>query len=117
MWYGVGGKKDVPACASYVGRHCDTYVWVEPAGMNSLAVFTMGLLDLATGKQRTPQRTVVRTYKGEAKLENLVETKVTVTEDDDDALKAIREGRTRPPARSRAVAPFNPGLLFAVPRQ
>ena len=113
----MGGKKDVPACACHVDRHGDTYVWVEPAGVNGLAVFTMGLLDMATGKQRTPQRTVVRTYKGETRPENLVETEVTVTEDDEDALKAIREGRPRPPARPREAARFNPGLLFAVPRQ
>jgi hypothetical protein len=116
-WYGVGGKKDVPKDACYVGCHCGTYVWVLPGGMNDLALFTMGALDLATGKLRTPQRTVVRKYKGEPKPENLVETKVTRTEDDDEALKAIREGRTRPPDRSRVTEParFNPGLLF-VPR-
>jgi hypothetical protein len=113
-WYAVGGKKDVPKGACYVGCHCGTYVWVLPGGMNDLALFTMGALDLATGKLRTPQRTVVRTYKGEPKPENLVETKVTTTEDDEAALKAIREGRTRPPARSRVTepAPFNPGLLL-----
>jgi hypothetical protein len=113
-WYGVGGKHDVPREACYVGRHCGTYVWVTPDGMNGLATFTMGALDLATGKMRTPQRTVVRTYKGEPKSANLVETKVTTTEDDEEALKAIREGRTRPPARYRLTepAPFSPGLFF-----
>jgi hypothetical protein len=106
-------------------------LWLEAAGtgqrsqqtqagkgqMNDLALFTMGALDLATGKLRTPPRTVVRKYKGEPKPENLVETKATRTEDDDEALKAIREGRTRPPDRSRVTEParFNPGLLF-VPR-
>jgi len=113
-WYGVGGKKDVPKDACYVGCHGCTYVWVTPAGMNDLALFTMGALDLATGKLRTPQRTVVRTYKGEPKPENLVETKVTTTEDDEAALEAIRKGRTRPPPRSRVTEPppFNPGLLL-----
>jgi hypothetical protein len=78
-----------------------------------MAVFAMGAFDLATGKMRTPQRTVVRTYKSE----NLVETKVTTTEDDEAALEAIRQGRARPPARFRPSdsPPFNPGLLF-VPR-
>jgi hypothetical protein len=113
-WYAVGGKKDVPRDACYVGCHCGTYVWVTPEGMNGLATFTMGALDLATGKLRTPQRTVVKKYKGEPKPENLVETKVTRTEDDDEALKAIREGRTRPPERSRLTEPGspNPGLFF-----
>jgi hypothetical protein len=117
-WYGVGGKKDVPRDACYVGCHCRTYVWVTPEGMNGLALFTMGALDLATGKLRTPQRTVVRKYKGEPKPENLVETQVTTTEDDEAALEAIRKGRARPPERARITesAPFNPGLLF-VPRR
>jgi hypothetical protein len=113
-WYGVGGKKDVPKDACYVGCHGCTYVWVTREGRNDLALFTMGALDLATGKLRTPQRTVVRKYKGEPKPENLVETQVTTTEDDAEALEAIRKGRTRPPPRSRVTepAPFNPGLLF-----
>jgi hypothetical protein len=113
-WYGVGCKQDVPKNACYVGCHCNTYVWVTAEGRNELALFTMGALDLATGKLRTPQRTVVRTYKGEPKPENLVETKVTTTEDDAEALEAIRKGRTQPSNRSRITepAPFNPGLLF-----
>ena len=114
----MGGKRDVPKDACYVGHHCGTYVWVTPPGRNDLAVFTMAALDLATGKMRTPQRTVVRTYKGEPKKENLVETKVTTIEDDEAALEAIRQGRTRPPERQRVTdfLPFNPGLLF-VPRR
>ncbi len=113
-WYGVGGKKDVPKDACYVGCHGGTYVWVTAEGRNDLALFAMGALDLATGKLRTPQRTVVRTYKGEEKPENLVETKVTTTEDDEAALEAIRKGRTSPLNRPRITepAPFNPGLLL-----
>jgi hypothetical protein len=120
-WYGVGCKKDVPRCACYVGHHAgchgDVYVWVTADGMNGLATFTMGALDLATGKSRTPQRTVVRKYKGEAKPENLVETQVTTTEDDEEALEAIRKGRTQPPDRARLTdfPRFNPGL-FLLPR-
>jgi hypothetical protein len=113
-WYGVGGKKDVPTDACYVGCHGCTYVWVTPEEMNSLATFTMGALDLATGKTRTPQRTVVRRYKGEPKPENLVETQVTTTEDDEAALEKIRKGRARPKERPRITepSPFNPGLFF-----
>jgi hypothetical protein len=113
-WYGVGRKKDVPKSACYVGCHCSTYVWVLPGGMNDLATFTMGALDLATGKMRTPQETEVRKYKGEPKPENLVETTVARTKDDEAALEEIRKGRTRPPGRSRITepAPFNPGLFF-----
>jgi hypothetical protein len=113
-WYGVGGKKDVPKDACYVGCHGCTYVWVTPEGMNGLATFTMGALDLATGKLRTPQETEVRKYKGEPKPENLVETTVTRTKDDETALEAIRQGRARPPERPRITEPtrFNPGLFF-----
>jgi hypothetical protein len=117
-WYHVGCKKEVPKDACYVGCHGCTYVWVTAEGMNGLATFTMGALDLATGKLRTPQETEVRKYKGEPKPENLVETTVTRTKDDEEALKAIREGRTRPPNRPRITepAPFNPGL-FVLPRR
>jgi hypothetical protein len=113
-WYGVGGKKDVPSDACYVGCHGCTYVWVTAEGMNGLATFTMGALDLATGKLRTPQRTVVRKYKGEPKPENLVETQVTTTETDEEALEAIRKGRTQPRDRPRITEPsgFNRGLFF-----
>jgi hypothetical protein len=112
-WFGVGTKHDVPRNACTVGHHGSTYAWVTPDGMNDLAVFTLGALDLATGKVHTPQRTIVRKYKGEACPENLVETQVTTTEDDAQALAAIAEGRTKPPQRTRdlPVAPLNPGLL------
>ena len=112
-WYERGDDSAVPADAYYVGRYGKTAVWVTRQGVNELALFTMGALDLATGKLRTPQRTVVRTYRGEPEPENLVETQVTATEDDQEALRAIEEGRTRPPVRPRhtSPAPFNPGLL------
>jgi len=112
-WYAVGAKHDIPKNACYVGHHGDTYVWVMPDGINGLAVFAMATLDLAAGKLRTPQRTVVRNYKGEPKPENLVETQVTTTEDDQDALDAIKKGRVRPPQRLQNLnqAPINPGLL------
>jgi hypothetical protein len=84
-----------------------------PSGRNDLALFSMAALDLANGKLRTPQRTVVRTYNGEPTTRNLVKTEVTTTEDDEAALDAIEKGRTRPPARQRTPAPaINPGLLF-----
>jgi hypothetical protein len=112
-WYCVGTRKDVPKNACYIGAHGHTYVWVTPEGMNDLSIFTMGALDLATGKLRTPQRTVVRTYKGKPTPDNLVETKITTTEDDDEALDAIRKGRTSPPrARLNETPLVNPGLFF-----
>jgi hypothetical protein len=98
VWQYEGARK--------VARGGTTLPFATPDGMNGLATFTMGALDLATGKMRTPQKTVVKTYKGEAKPENLTKTKVTTTEDDEEALKAIREGRTRlpPPPHHRAGA-------------
>ena len=103
----------MPKDALYVGCNGDVYVWVPAGGMNGLSLFTMGALDLATGKLRTPQRTVVRKYKGELKPENLVETQVTTIEDDPDALEDIRKGRTMRTDRPRAAeSGFNPGMLF-----
>jgi hypothetical protein len=82
--------------------------------MNGLALFTTRALDLATGKLRTPQRTVVRKYEGDPKPENLVGTQGTTTEDDEAALEAIRKGRARPPAPPglNEPAPFDPGLFL-----
>jgi hypothetical protein len=52
--------------------------------------------------------------KGDPKPENFMETQGTQTEDDEIALKAIREGRTRPPERLPVAEPprFNLGLFF-----
>lgn len=111
-WYGSGRKGDVPKGASYVGHHGSTFVWVMPSGRNDLALFTMGALDLANGELRTPQRTVVRSYQGEPTTRNLVNTQVTTTEDDEAALEAIEQGRTRPSPRERTAPAGNPGLLF-----
>jgi hypothetical protein len=111
-WFNVGTKHQIDAKACYVGRHGDTCVWVTSEGMNGLAVFAMGALDLATGKLHSPQQTVIRKYKGPPTPENLVETQVTSTEDDQDALKAVQEGRSHPEHQRNLVpAPLNPGLL------
>lgn len=113
-WYGVGGKKDVPKNVCYVGKHCDTYVWVTPEGTEGLAIFTIAALDLATGESNMPQKIVVRTYKGEATSENLIETKVTTTETDEKALEEIHKGMSAPRDRIRPnnLNQFNPGLLL-----
>lgn len=80
-WYTCGSKADVPKDAKYVGHHDDTYVWVTAEGTNGLALFALGALDIASGKARTGQRTVVRKYNGDARPENIVETLVTTMED------------------------------------
>jgi hypothetical protein len=47
-WFGAGKKKQVPKDACYIGRHCQTYVWVCPAYFDALSKFTLALLDIAT---------------------------------------------------------------------
>lgn len=46
-WFMVGGKKDVPKHACYVGSHCKTYVWVTRDQVDSLSKFTLAILDIA----------------------------------------------------------------------
>ncbi len=112
-WYCVGGKGDVPKDACHVGRYGDTYAWVMPEGMDGLTRFTITVLDIATGETHAPQRTVVKTYKGEPKPENLESTQITSQELDHDALKDTSKFLLD---RERLDTPnFNRGLFF-VPR-
>ena len=46
-WFRVGGKHDVPKHACYVGKCCDTYVWVEADGREALTDFTITVLKLS----------------------------------------------------------------------
>lgn len=110
-WFHVGCKKDVPKEACYVGRHCDTYVWVLPDGMEGLTRMTMTIIDLATGKPHAPMKTVVRTYKADGTLDNM---QVTTTELDQEALERERKARIRPERQRMNVNPStpNPGLFF-----
>ena len=39
-WFGIGGKRDIPKNACYVGRFRDHYAWVCPEGCQDLAKFT-----------------------------------------------------------------------------
>ena len=112
-WYQVGCKDDVPCDACYVANFCECYVWVMPDGLDGLTRFTITVLDIATGEIHTPQRNVVKKYKGEPEPENLESTEVSYSEVDNDAIKnatGFRNDRVRtaPPA-------INPGLFF-VPR-
>jgi hypothetical protein len=43
-WFHVGGRKDVPKNACYVGRYGDRYAWVTPDGVPGLARFTVTVL-------------------------------------------------------------------------
>jgi hypothetical protein len=110
-WFHSGGKKDVPKDACYVGRHCDTFVWVEPDGLEGLTRFTMTVIDLATGKPHAPTKTVVRTYKADGSLDS---TQVTTTEIDREALDRWRKeqrGTERPRIYTNPPV-VNPGLFF-----
>jgi hypothetical protein len=110
-WYSVGRKHDVPKDASYVAHYGDVYVWVSPQGLEGLTRFTMTVIDLATGKPHAPTKTVVKTYKGDGKLDNI---QVTTTEVDEEALAKLKRdgGRPRQYVNPPAV---NPGYFF-VPR-
>jgi hypothetical protein len=107
-WYTVGRKHDVPKHASYVAHDGDIYVWVSPQGLEGLTRFTMTVIDLATGKPHAPTKTIVKTYKGDGKLDNI---QVTTTEVDDEALAKLRRdgGRSRLYVNPPAV---NPGYFF-----
>ncbi len=112
-WYCVGGKEDVPKDACYVGQYCDTYVWVMPEGVDGLSRFTITVLDIATGETHAPQRSVVRTYKGEPKPENLETTEITSQELDPEALKDA--GKFLLDRERHENTNINRGLFF-VPR-
>jgi hypothetical protein len=45
-WFMIGGKRDVPANACYVGSHGDRYAWVTADGVGSLAQFTLAVLTI-----------------------------------------------------------------------
>lgn len=117
-WYHVGRRKDVPREACYVGHYHDTYVWVDATGLDALSRVTMSALDLATGELQRPQKTIVKTYKGDPKTGTLESTQVTSTEVDYDALDRARRSGSKPD-RERVTDDPNKGNrgLFFVPRQ
>jgi hypothetical protein len=110
-WYNVGCKKDVPACACYVGHCGNTYVWVMPEGIDGLTRFTMTVIDLATGKPHAPTKSVVRTFGPDGKLQN---TQITTTEIDTQALQEMRKESDQPDRVRQYLSPplVNPGLFF-----
>jgi hypothetical protein len=87
-WYHAGSKKDVPKTARYVGCYGDTYVWVTAEGMEGLARFTLTVLDLASGRQRWPTKSVQKTYKPDGTLESIQETSTQI---DREALEKLRQ--------------------------
>jgi hypothetical protein len=104
----------MPKDACYCGHSCDTYVWVTQEGREGLSRFTLTVLDLATGKMQIPQKTVLRTYKHDGKLESTQETTVEV---DQHALERLRQGALYPErVRDTGSSTINPGMFFQ-PRQ
>lgn len=111
-WYHSGCKREVPKDACYVAHYGDTYVWVMSDGIEGLTLFTMTVIDLATGKPHAPTKSVVRTYKADGKLDT---TQVTTTEIDREALERLKKGEQQTHDRVRQyVSPpvVNPGLFF-----
>src|SRR3954452_11246828 len=87
-WYGVGGCRDVPKGACYVGHLGHTFVWVIPDGLEALSRLTLVVLNVATldptAPPEKPTKTVKRyTYDKEGR----VETEETLTRPDPDAQK------------------------------
>ncbi|MBX3413988.1 MAG: hypothetical protein KF708_14960 [Pirellulales bacterium] len=113
-WYGVGCQEEVPCDACYVGNCGDTFVWVTPDGMDGLSLFTMTVIDLATGKPHAPTKNVVRTYKADGTLDSV---QVTTTEIDNETLEQMKqdENFTERPRLYVDPPAVNPGMFF-VPR-
>lgn len=60
-WFRVGTKHDVPKdCCNFVGKYCDTYVWVPHSGRDTLSKLTLVILDFAMNDARKlPTKEVV----------------------------------------------------------
>jgi hypothetical protein len=48
LWFGIGGKWDVPPDACYVGRYKNRYAWVCPGGRKQLSDFTIKMLNFSS---------------------------------------------------------------------
>ena len=81
-WYGRGCEADVPKDACFVGNYHETYVWVMPAGMEGLSLFTLTILQLATTEPAEHTKTVLRKYDAKNELEG---TEITTIEPDDES--------------------------------
>ena len=111
-WYHTSCcKQDVPKNACYRASYGNTYVWVTSEGLEGLTLFTMTVIDLATGKPHAPTKTVVRNYKADGTLDS---RQVTTVEIDREALERMKDtdrGLDRP--RQYVNPPVvNPGLFF-----
>lgn len=82
-WFCVGRKCDVPHCCdSFVGKYCDTYVWVPPEGRDQLSKLTLVILDFALNDPKKPNaKEVVHYLDGEGRFSDMhhAATRVTAT--------------------------------------
>lgn len=88
-WYGVGGRRDVPKEACYVGQCGACRVWVTPDQLDALTRLTIVVLNIATldpaPPPAQPTKTVYRyAYTPEGQLESME----VLTRPDPDAPKA-----------------------------
>ena len=67
-WYGVGGKKDIPKDACYIGRHGKMYVWVLPQNIEQLSGFTLAIMDIVTASPRQGYTLFQPTTEGERSI-------------------------------------------------
>jgi hypothetical protein len=49
-WFKMGGWRDVPHDARYVGQYSKTYVWVPPENVEMLTLLTFAILDIHSTK-------------------------------------------------------------------
>jgi hypothetical protein len=63
-WFRAGGRWDVPrrGCCQFVGRYCDTYVWVPNECVDQLTMLTLTILDIATNNPPTERTKDVVVY-------------------------------------------------------
>lgn len=82
-WFRVGSKHDIPTdCCNFVGKYCDTYVWVPKGGRDTLSKLTLVILDFALNDGRKTSTKEVVYYldaDGRPTASELSVTKVTAT--------------------------------------
>ena len=99
-WYSVGGRRDVPKDACYVGHCGDTYVWVTPDGLDGLSRLTLVVLNIATLDPNPPPAQPTKVVRKYNYKDGKLDTIETYTRPDPDAPRA-----TAPPTRRDLLQP------------